>query len=154
MNGGSTLCGSGNSGGSQVVVFGFQNIKMDIANTDNISVAQFFVFDFFAVDEAATPTLVILQKQASVMLDKSRMAFVHRASVQYQRIIFRAAQGADVLCHGKNGAAVVLKAKLIHQNLLAVLGLLNRLWPASAVDYSVQTVKRYGCLMVHCGGIS
>jgi len=87
------------------------------------------------------------------MLDKSRVTFIHRASVQYQRIIFRAAQGTDVLCHGKNGAAIVLKAKLIHQKLLAILGLLNRLLPTLAVDYSVQTVKRYGCLMVHCGGI-
>ena len=153
MNGGSALSGGWDSGGSQVVVFGFQNVKMDIANTDNIGVAQFFVFDFFAVDEAAATALVVLQKQAPVMLDKSRVALIHRAGVKHQRIIFRAAQSADVLCHGKNGAAVVLKAKLIHQKLLAVLGLLNRLLPASAVDYSVQTVKRYGCLMVHCGGI-
>lgn len=125
MNGGSTLCGSGNSGGSQVVVFGFQNIKMNIADTHNIRVAQLLVLNFLAVYKAAAAALVVLQKQTSVMLDKSRVAFIHRASVQYQRIIFRAAQGADVLCHGKNWAAIVLEAKLIHQNLLVILGLLN-----------------------------
>jgi len=121
MYGGALLGnGSGNSGGGQVVVFGFQDVEMHIADADHVAIIQLFVLDLLAVNKRASPTLVILQEQASVVLYQASMGIVHRAGVQNQGVILRAAKSTDVACNRKNRAAVVLESELIHLVFLAI----------------------------------
>ena len=125
---------------------------MYVADADDIAVAQLFVFDFLPVNKASPPAFVILQEQPTIVLYEARMAFIHRAGIQYQGVILGAPQRTDVLCDGKNRAAVVLETKLVHQILLAVLVWQichhHRQCSVSAADYSAQTVKRHACLVV------
>lgn len=110
---------NGNACGSEIVVIRLNDFKMHIANADQVAPTQVFVLHFFAVNEAAALTFVVLQKQLAVVLHNARVRLVHGAGVQHNGIALASPQRADVGCDWEEWAAVVLKAKLVHRGAMA-----------------------------------